>query len=255
MRLLLQPIASLRKISGNKLNRFCEQGWSFIYYSTFLGLGLSIYLNSPYSFNTDHLWIGYPYTLMSKQMKLYYIGQIAFFLHQIVVLHAEKPRKDYLAYLIHHIATIFLLVASYMVNGTRAGNTILVCMDSADLFLSLAKSLLYLKFSTVAEILFGVFVVVWIATRHILYMFILYAAIFKAHYFGKIGYAKGQLTPVVWFLCCAMLVTLQILCIYWLFLVFKVIAKKMQKGAVSDVRSDDEEDDDDDDGDDNDKED
>lgn len=41
--------------------------------------------------------------------------------------------------MIHHVATVFLLVYSYWVNFTRIGVMILLVHDSSDIFLEAAK--------------------------------------------------------------------------------------------------------------------
>lgn len=53
--------------------------------------------------NTAEFWRGYPFTEMTRDMKLYYLLQFSFWLHQliIVVLKIEKPRKDYYQLVVH----------------------------------------------------------------------------------------------------------------------------------------------------------
>jgi hypothetical protein len=94
--------------------------------------------NSPHWFNTSQYWIDYPHTLISRQMKVYYLMQLAFWFHQVYLIHIEKRRKDHFAMLTHHIITITLLVSSYYSNFTRIGNAVLCCMDVADIFLSVS---------------------------------------------------------------------------------------------------------------------
>lgn len=61
-------------------------------------------------------------------------------------MHAHPPharmqvrRKDWLESMIHHIATVALLVYSYHVNFTRVGVMIILVHDSSDIFLEAAK--------------------------------------------------------------------------------------------------------------------
>lgn len=101
--------------------------------------------HSPYWFNTAYYWIDYPHIFMSKQMKGYYLMQLAFYFHLVYTIHAEKKRKDHYAMLSHHIITITLIASSYYANFTRIGNAVLCCMDLTDIFLSVKSSLFLSK--------------------------------------------------------------------------------------------------------------
>lgn len=94
--------------------------------------------NGPHWFNTSQYWIDYPHILISKQMKAYYLMQLAFWIHQIYVIHIEKKRKDHFAMVTHHFITTALIISSYCANFTRIGNAVLCCMDLSDIFLSVS---------------------------------------------------------------------------------------------------------------------
>lgn len=94
--------------------------------------------HSPHWFNTSQYWIDYPHVLISRDMKNYYLMQLAFWIQQIYGLHIEKRRKDHVAMLSHHIITILLVGSSYISNLTRVGNAVLCCMDLCDIFLSVS---------------------------------------------------------------------------------------------------------------------
>lgn len=93
---------------------------------------------NPHWLNTSQYWIDYPHILISRDMKYYYLMQLAFWFQQIYGLHTEKRRKDHIAMLSHHIITIWLVGSSYYVNLTRVGNGVLCCMDLCDIFLSVS---------------------------------------------------------------------------------------------------------------------
>lgn len=98
--------------------------------------------DSPYWFyETKHLWIGYPHYLLTPLVKYYYLIQFAFWLQQILVLslQLEKPRKDFLELVAHHIITCILIGGSYIINLTRIGNAIFVTMDFSDIWLAVSK--------------------------------------------------------------------------------------------------------------------
>lgn len=53
----------------------------------------------------------------------------------------QVRRKDWLESMVHHIATVLLLVYSYYVNFARVGTMVLITHDISDIFLELAKLL------------------------------------------------------------------------------------------------------------------
>lgn len=71
--------------------------------------------------------------MLGTSLKLYYLSQTAFWVQQIFVINIEERRKDHWQMFAHHIVTVFLLFFSYGYRQMRAGNAVLVLMDSVDL--------------------------------------------------------------------------------------------------------------------------
>jgi hypothetical protein len=69
-------------------------------------------------------------------VKFYYLTQLGFWCHQVLLLNAEAWRKDHIQMMSHHIITISLVTASYWYNFTRVGVLIMVLMDWCDIFLA-----------------------------------------------------------------------------------------------------------------------
>lgn len=144
-----------RKEMHRKVIRFAEQGWNVIYYILQWSYGLVssplawfktsvisrtpaqyVYCNTPASpTKTDNLWIGYPHFPLAGPVKLYYLTQTAFYMHSVLVLHAEEHRADHVQMMTHHVITIALIVTSYFYNFTRVGCMIMVLMDWCDIWL------------------------------------------------------------------------------------------------------------------------
>ena len=68
---------------------------------------------------------------------------------------------------VHHIITLFLLFLSYTSNFVRVGSLVLLTHDVADGILELAKLCKYAKRDRLCDVVFGVFTVVWVATRQV----------------------------------------------------------------------------------------
>ena len=148
----------LRHIHRSVL-RFAEQGWQFVYYATLCIFGLVcvfeyvgftesnifdwqyVNWNLPTRlFHATTLWVGYPHTPLPGPVKFFYLTQFAFYLHQILILHAEARRKDHFQMLAHHVITIILMALSYRMNFTRVGCLTIVLMDWCDIFLPVSPS-------------------------------------------------------------------------------------------------------------------
>ncbi|KAI1379067.1 longevity assurance proteins LAG1/LAC1 [Hypoxylon crocopeplum] len=268
---VLAPLGRHWGISKRKeITRFSEQAWMLIYYCVFWTLGLYLYVGSPYFLNMKELWTGWPNRELSGLMKGYLLAQWAFWVQQVLVIHIEERRKDHWQMLIHHFITISLISASYCYHQTRVGNLILVLMDVVDLFLPLAKCLKYLGFTKLCDAMFVVFMVSWFVARHIFYLITCYSvhtdlaelvppACFRgnnsnltgpfpipdgwSHYFEPFTDFEGTIcwSPSVrWcFLYC--LLGLQVLTIFWFFMIIQVAIRVIKGDGADDTRSDDEE--------------
>ncbi|KAJ4298378.1 Sphingosine N-acyltransferase lag1 [Collariella sp. IMI 366227] len=273
MEYILAPFAKSQGMQKRKdITRFSEQAWLGVYYAVFWPLGLYVYRQSPAYMTLRGLWTGWPDRELTGLMKGYMLAQLAFWLQQMLVIHIEERRKDHWQMFSHHIVTSTLIYASYRYGYTRVGNLILVLMDVVDLFLPVAKCLKYLGYTTICDVMFGIFMLSWLIARHFLYLMVCYSV--WAHTSGDNmpnGCFKGpkdnitgpfdppteegilyMLEPlwdsegivcfndsVKWaFL--SMLLFLQCLTIMWFTMILRVAVKVLKGGAAEDVRSDDE---------------
>lgn len=166
-----------RKLWEKSVMRFAEQGWCVVFYVASWSLGLHIARNSPYWLNSAGFWTGHPHVDLEGVVKFYYLTQCAYWFHMLIVINVEARRKDHWQMFSHHIITILLLVGSYRSHFTRVGNAILCLMDPSDILLSLAKCLRYMGMQTLCDVAFGVFMLSWIVTRHVLYCVLLWSSV------------------------------------------------------------------------------
>ncbi|KAI8254169.1 Sphingosine N-acyltransferase-like protein FUM18 [Colletotrichum sp. SAR11_239] len=92
--------------------------------------------------------------------------------YYVISVNIEEKRKDYVEMLVHHAITLSLIAASYAYHQTRVGHLILVLMDVIELIFPLAKCLKYIGFKKVCDVVFGVFLFVWVCTRHVFYLMV-----------------------------------------------------------------------------------
>jgi acyl-CoA-dependent ceramide synthase len=244
MQWILAPIARSQGVkSASKLQRFMEQGWLVIYYVIGWSIGMWIMSNSPHWFNRDGLWDGFPFIWIKGEMKRYYLVQLAFWIQQLLIVNVEERRKDFTVMVAHHLFTITLMIGSYMSHATPVGNAVLCCMDFADIFLSAAKVFNYIKWSRTTDGLFVIFVVGWIITRHYYFLIIIYSAYADMPRFGAVAWDPETERYIGYYFhrfYIGLLLGLQVLCIYWFWLVIGVIRRVLAKNKIADTRSDDE---------------
>ncbi|KAG9067953.1 sphingosine N-acyltransferase lag1 [Linnemannia hyalina] len=244
MKSFLNPFGKKLGIRGSKLERFEEQGYIVFFYIISWSCGVALMYNSPHWLNTDHFWIGYPHNKPNGAFKAYYLIQFGFWLQQFYVLNTDMKRKDYMAMLIHHFITSALIGFSYIVHLTRIGNAILIVMDVSDVFLAVPKMLKYQGYTTICDVLFGLFVISWAYTRHYLFPIIIMSLYNGPQKFLDMEWAPEQdkymsLNVQRGFL--ALLYGLEAVLCFWFLMIFKVIYKMFKGGAADDNRSHDEE--------------
>ncbi|KAH7551202.1 hypothetical protein BM1_10076 [Bipolaris maydis] len=173
MEYLLDPLARLGGIRTKKgLNRFKEQAWLIVYYICSWSLGMYIMYHSDFWLNLHGIWEGWPFREADGLFKWYYLVQWGFWIQQILVVNIEEKRKDYAQMLSHHLFTTALMALSYGYFHMRVGIVILTIMDFVDIVLPTAKLLKYMGYTNACDYVFGLFVISWIVTRHVLYMMV-----------------------------------------------------------------------------------
>ena len=155
----------------------------------------------------------------------------------------EVSRSDALEMIIHHIVTICLLITSFLTNFTRIGGIILFIHDLADIFLETAKVLNYTSHGkghgwmkdTIVDGTFAIFAITFFITRLVIYpRYVLYSVIVEG--LGLFG--------TDWLGCyvfVGLLIALQVLHIFWFYLIAKMIYRLIRGEMKKDERSDDDE--------------
>jgi len=198
-------------------------------------------------FNFEAIWTGYPPWKMTSSLKTYYLLHAAYWTQQFLVLalRLEKPRKDFTELVIHHIVTLWLIGWSYLINLTWIGNMVYMTMDISDVFLAASKATNYLQWTTTGGIIFVIFVGVWIYTRHYLNLYMLWSIWYE---FDKLPEWTKKWSPKdgVWlapwmrYQIFIPLVLLQLVNIFWLKSIYRILITAVFSSKLEDERSDDE---------------
>ena len=247
---VIRPLpARLNVTSSHKSKRIMEQAYSIFYYGISSPFGIYIMYHSDlWLFRTDTMYRTYPDLNLPFLFKVFYLGQAAFWAQQacILVLQIEKPRKDYKELMYHHIVTMLLIWSSYVFHFHKMGLAVYISMDVSDFLLSLSKILNYMD-SPLTLPTFVIFVVTWCYLRHYVNARILWSVLTEFRTEGNyvLNYATQQYKcwislPIVFTLIAA----LQLVNLYWLFLIFRILYRAIWQGVEKDTRSDNESDDD-----------
>ncbi|KAJ2993152.1 hypothetical protein NUW58_g1930 [Xylaria curta] len=275
MEYVLTPLARwCGQTNKKRITRFSEQGWMLMYNTVFWTLGMYIYTTSPYFLKLTELWTNWPQRELHGLTKGYALAQLAYWTQQVIVVNVEARRHDYWQMIAHHCATIALISSAYVYHHMRVGNLIFVLMDIIELIFPLAKCLKALGFTTICDVIFGIFMVTWLVTRHILYLMVCYSVYTDLPRFmptrcfqGPADNLQGPFpVPEGWsyllepvrnpggLICMTeginggfltYLLTLQVIMIPWSWAIVRVAIRVLRGDGAEDVRSDDEDEEDD----------
>lgn len=224
-----------------------EQVYAIVYYGISGPIGLYIMYDSDlWFFETAPMYKTYPDFTNSFKYKLFYLGQASFWAQQaaVLVLQLEKPRKDYRELVFHHIVTLLLIWSSYVFHFTRMGLFIYVTMDISDFWLALSKTVNYLDHPLTPTI-FIIFIFHWVYLRHWVNMRILWSVLTEFRTVGNfvLNFATQQYKcwislPIVF----SLIAALQLVNLYWMFLILRILYRLIKDNVRKDERSDSESD-------------
>lgn len=164
----------------------------------------------------------------------FYMFQLGFYTHSIYAhCLTETRRNDFVEMLLHHVATLILILASFSVRLVAGGTLIVIVHDVADVFFEAAKQLIYHKRETEANVVFGVWVLSWIVTR------LVYFPLYIIHGVVWVSLAKLGYYPLYGVLA-GFLQVLLVLHVFWTFMIFSMIWRMITGEAkkIRDTRED-----------------
>ncbi|KAJ7068362.1 longevity assurance proteins LAG1/LAC1 [Mycena amicta] len=232
-----------------KLDRLGEQGYAVVYFFLSSLWGVRVMSQLPiWWYQTKYFWIGYPHWDMTPELKYYYLMQMAYWFQQLIVLalRLEKPRKDYNELIAHHFVTLWMVCWSYLINLTLIGNAVYLSMDFPDMCLAFSKVLNYLRFERAKVFSFLGFTFVWAFFRHYLNFVILWSVWNEfdlipeeaKRWFPEDGvWLVWWMKPQIFFA----LALLQLLNLFWFYLILRILIRTIVSATTEDDRSDDEE--------------
>ncbi|VDL77901.1 unnamed protein product [Nippostrongylus brasiliensis] len=232
----------------SKFKRVAECAWRFCFYVCAWIAGLLILLGEPQLNDVSECWRGWPHHNISTSVWWYYILEASFYWALFIgTLCVDIRRADFLQMLLHHAITIVLLYISWTMNMVRVGTLVLFVHDAADIFIELAKIIRYAHWELALNVVFIIFLAVWISTRLVYYPFWIIRSIwFDAPELIQSSYRWGNIwqRPLVPRVLMIMLSALLVLHIFWTYVILKVAYRSMKGGELDDVREENDSDED-----------
>jgi very-long-chain ceramide synthase len=249
--LIFKPLAQYA-VPGMKPElefKYTDMGWQLVWY-TGSWVASVYFLYERTGFDLEKCWQfqnypdnSNPHLRLSYGFKLFYLTELAFWLHMILITLIEERRKDFPVMMAHHFLTSGLIFSSYYLNMASIGTAVLAEQDFADIFLPLAKLFKYSKCNNLADIVFAFFAVAWIPTRHGLFFYILRSIYNSPQYVTDVNPYNpaigGYLSQTTINVFMVVLSLFQCLLLIWLKDIVVAVHKALTStGNVEDQRSD-----------------
>ncbi|KAJ3047024.1 Ceramide synthase 3 [Rhizophlyctis rosea] len=223
--------------------KFVVSGWKFFTYTVSTAIGLWIILSEDWLLDPPKYFEGWPHKgNMTYRSKAFYSVGFGNYAYASLSLAFEPRQKDFLLMIVHHAVTLALIYFSYLWGFYRIGCAVLLLHDLSDPIMELAKMFLYATHKKMADILFATFAVVFIITRNWIYPYYVIGSILTYGFLEK----DGKLIPIpedgpgIRASAIFGMTVLEILHVYWAFLIVKMAKKAIvDKGVGDDTRNED----------------
>lgn len=212
--------------------KFAEASWRCFFYLFAFSFGMGTLVQAPWFWDNLACWVDYPRQTMWDSVYYYYMIEGGFYISLLFSIMKDVKRKDFTEQLIHHMATIFLIVFSYVANFVRVGSLVMAIHDVSDIILEGAKCFVYAKKSAVADHMFTLFAIVFIVSRLVVFPYaVIHTTWVKSMWLFR-PYAG-------YYFFNALLMVLQLLHVFWAAIIIRMAVRMLVVGKVEkDARSD-----------------
>lgn len=253
LRRITNALLKTGRITTKKSHQMRESMWKNVAVATMFIFGWIVASKEDWFLNNTKYWDGWPWSPPSA-LRWYYMLYAAFWVQSIDFLlsltndHFTIKRKDNLEMLIHHIATLTLMFFSFLFDFTKVGVCVLMIHDVNDLLLETAKIFVYLDYKIAADVFFGLFAIVWYIVRWGFYGHSIVWSVYNTAYealviqiYNSNGFVNQspEFWYGIWVCFLSFLSLLQILHVYWGYLIGVMVYRAVVVGKVEkDIRSD-----------------
>ncbi|KAH9292357.1 hypothetical protein KI387_012354, partial [Taxus chinensis] len=224
--------------------KFKESAWKCVYYlSAELFELVAIYKESWFT-DTQKFWVGpgdqvWPDQKVKTKLKTLYVYAAGFYTYSFfAAIFWETRRSDFVLTILHHVATVVVIILSYVLRFARIGSVVLAIHDATDVIMEFSKMLRYIGYDFLPSITFVIFAISWFVLRLVYFpIWIIWSTSYEV--LLTLDRSKFRSGPIYYYVFNTLLICLLILNIYWGFLICRVLVKQTRsKGKVGeDVRS------------------
>uniref|UniRef100_A0A0B6Z4Y4 TLC domain-containing protein n=1 Tax=Arion vulgaris TaxID=1028688 RepID=A0A0B6Z4Y4_9EUPU len=153
-------------LSKIKHSRFNESGQLLVFFLASVIWGLDILFRESFVTSINQLWEGYPHTNLPLNVKIFFIAQIAYWLHNYPELYFQKVRKEEIAGRLQYTTLYLILIsAAYFLNFNRVTLCLLVLHYAVEFLYRVALLFHFSEKTDVASTVFTIFDVLFVVVR------------------------------------------------------------------------------------------
>lgn len=206
--------------------KFSYSLYRFLYYTVSILIEICILKDEDWIFDLKAL--GKPLEYIPAKFELCSKITMGFYLIELITMFYEPCKKDFYQMLLHHIVTILLTYISFSVMFMKFGLIILLIHDASDPLLELCKIENHFKNKKAANLIFFLFMVVFIVMRLIIYPMCILLTLFRTLY------PKPLCASNVFIF--VLLAILQIMHLIWTVIIIQIFIKICKNEPVEDTR-------------------
>jgi len=178
----------------------------------------------------DEFWDGLPYQPQNRKVVVYYMIQFGSALCTFILQFKQnRTRNSYGEFLLHDMATLMLLIISFLNNYLRMGAVVLFLHDISDIFSYGCKIFVDTKYIKTTLFFYVSLVLSWFWTRLYVFPFQILLQCFTNNI-----WVRPELVGYMIIAIC--LITLLCLHIYWIVLILNIGVKFITSGEADDMQ-------------------
>ncbi|XP_021054390.1 translocating chain-associated membrane protein 2 isoform X1 [Mus pahari] len=137
---ILDKISKRLHLSKVKHSKFNESGHLLVFHLSAVAWCFYVIVTEGYLTNPRSLWEDYPHVYLSFQVKFFYLGQLAYWLHSLPELYFQKVRKEEIPRQLQYICLYLLhITGAYLLNLSRLGLALLLLQYSTEALFHMAR--------------------------------------------------------------------------------------------------------------------
>eukprot|EP00043_Microstomoeca_roanoka_P001252 m.31773 g.31773 ORF g.31773 m.31773 type:complete len:349 (+) comp10718_c0_seq1:285-1331(+) len=221
--------------------KFAESFVRCTYYFVMFFVAVYVISTEDYWPNVANCWPNSQATGPERQKKSIllqcnYLFELSYYTAGIV-LHSlvDEKLSDFWVMFLHHVVTICLLGFSYTSNFHRIGMLVLMVHDVSDIFLDSGKCFHFIRLESFATVTFVGLITSWAWYRLFIYPTkLIYSSTIDV--FNIVFIEEGHEPFFTYYCLATWLCVLQVLHVYWFYLILRVAQKHIMEGKLEDVR-------------------